>query len=228
MGVIPIVPAQRAAPADIAATCGPGRSACRRCRRCRSTCTFRGACASAPTATSIRTSRDGAAAIPETRVPARAASPTSKSALPLIWGRRDHQRVHRRRHAQPVLARAAIDTLLSDVRALLPLGAGCEITLEANPGTVEAGRFAAFRAAGVNRLSLGIQSFDDAASCRRSGRIHDRHAGAGARSRSRSATFDNFNLDLMYGLPRPDARARRRPTSTRRSRSRRRTCRSIS
>ncbi|MCY4182284.1 MAG: radical SAM family heme chaperone HemW [Gammaproteobacteria bacterium] len=76
-----------------------------------------------------------------------------------------------------------------------------EITLEANPGTAEAGRFAAYRAAGINRLSIGVQSFDDAALARL-GRIH---GGADARAAftiAREAGFDNINLDLMFGLPR--------------------------
>ncbi|MCY4270799.1 MAG: radical SAM family heme chaperone HemW, partial [Gammaproteobacteria bacterium] len=76
-----------------------------------------------------------------------------------------------------------------------------EITLEANPGIAEAGRFAACRAAGINRLSIGVQSFDDAALARL-GRIH---GGADARAAftiAREAGFDNINLDLMFGLPR--------------------------
>ena len=85
------------------------------------------------------------------------------------------------------------------MRARLPLAADAEITLEANPGTVEAEKFAGFRAAGVNRLSLGIQSFNDR-HLAALGRIH------GADEARRAAelalrTFDNVNLDLMYGLP---------------------------
>ena len=88
-----------------------------------------------------------------------------------------HQRLHRRRHAEPVLARG-IDRLLADVRARLPLEPGCEITLEANPGTFERERFRAFRAAGVTRLSVGVQSFDDA-KLEALGRVHDARPGAG-------------------------------------------------
>ena len=75
-----------------------------------------------------------------------------------------------------------------------------EITLEANPGTVEQARFAGFRAAGVNRLSIGIQSFDNG-HLQRLGRIHDRAAAIAAARAARGAGFDNFNLDLMHGLP---------------------------
>ncbi len=72
---------------------------------------------------------------------------------------------------------AGIDRLLADVRARLPLEPGCEITLEANPGTFERERFRAYRAAGVTRLSIGVQSFDDAM-LGRIGRVHDARAGA--------------------------------------------------
>lgn len=75
-----------------------------------------------------------------------------------------------------------------------------EITLEANPGTLEAGRFAEFRAAGINRLSIGIQSFSDA-QLSRLGRIHDSAQARRAIESARNAGFDNFNLDLMHGLP---------------------------
>jgi oxygen-independent coproporphyrinogen-3 oxidase len=89
--------------------------------------------------------------------------------------------------------------LLSDIRALVPLEADCEITLEANPGTFEAAKFAAYRAAGVNRLSIGIQSFDED-KLQRLGRVHDR-AQALAAVAIAQRNFENFNLDLMYALP---------------------------
>ncbi len=95
----------------------------------------------------------------------------------------------------------AIGTLLAGVARVLPLAADAEITLEANPGTAEAGRFADYRAAGVNRLSIGVQSLDDA-SLRALGRIHDRRQALAAVDMARRAGFDNLNLDLMYGLPR--------------------------
>lgn len=95
---------------------------------------------------------------------------------------------------------AAIDRLLTAVRAALPVRTDAEITLEANPGTVEQERFAGFREAGVNRLSIGIQSFNDD-SLRRLGRIHGREEALRAVAVARHAGFENMNLDLMYGLP---------------------------
>jgi oxygen-independent coproporphyrinogen-3 oxidase len=85
------------------------------------------------------------------------------------------------------------------LRALLPLALDCEITLEANPGTFEAERFASYRASGVNRLSIGIQSFDEE-KLKALGRIHDRAQAFAAIDIARRH-FDNFNLDLMYALP---------------------------
>ncbi len=94
----------------------------------------------------------------------------------------------------------AIGELLAGAARLLPLAPDAEITLEANPGTAEAGRFADYRAAGVNRLSIGVQSLDDT-SLRVLGRIHDRTQALAAVDMARRAGFDNLNLDLMYGLP---------------------------
>jgi oxygen-independent coproporphyrinogen-3 oxidase len=94
---------------------------------------------------------------------------------------------------------AAIERLIADVRARLPLEPGCEITLEANPGTFERDRFAAFRAAGVTRLSIGVQSFDDR-QLEAIGRIHDGTQARAAAAEARHA-FDTFNIDLMYALP---------------------------
>ncbi len=98
-----------------------------------------------------------------------------------------------------LLSPAAIDELIAAFRALAMLSPEAEITLEANPGTVEAEKFAGFRAAGVNRLSLGIQSFNDE-HLKALGRIH---GAAEARRAAQLAGehFDSFNLDLMYGLP---------------------------
>jgi len=100
-----------------------------------------------------------------------------------------------------LFAPEAIERLLTGVRARLPLADDVEITLEANPGTVEQGKFAEFRAAGINRLSIGIQSFNDAA-LERIGRIHGRREALRAAEAAHAAGFDNFNLDLMFGLPR--------------------------
>lgn len=126
-----------------------------------------------------------------------------ESALPLIWGRRIIS-VFIGGGTPSLMSGAAVETLLSDVRALLQLEADCEITLEANPGTAEAGRFAAFRAAGVNRLSLGIQSFS-AEKLHALGRIHDRDQALRAVEFAQRH-FDNFNLDLMYALPKQTLR----------------------
>jgi len=121
-----------------------------------------------------------------------------EQALPLVWGRQVHT-VFIGGGTPSLLSAAGLDRMLSDVRALLPLDADAEITLEANPGTFEAAKFAQFRASGVNRLSVGIQSFNEA-HLKALGRIHDaaqaRHAVEVA-----AKTFDNFNLDLMFALP---------------------------
>ena len=121
-----------------------------------------------------------------------------ESALPLVWGRRVDS-VFIGGGTPSLLSGRAVDELLATLRSRLPLIAGVEITIEANPGTAEASRFADYRAAGVNRLSLGIQSF-----ARRQlealGRIHDEREARRAIDLA-SRHFDNFNLDLMYGLP---------------------------
>ena len=90
--------------------------------------------------------------------------------------------------------------LLDGVRNQFDLVENIEITLEANPGAVEAQRFAAYREAGINRLSLGIQSFDDL-QLRRLGRVHDADQARQAIAVAGDAGFENMNLDLMHGLP---------------------------
>ena len=94
----------------------------------------------------------------------------------------------------------AITRLLAGVGSLLQLAPGLEATMEANPGSAEAGKFAGFRAAGINRLSLGIQSFDDAR-LRALGRVHDSDQARAAIEYARAAGFASFNIDLMHGLP---------------------------
>jgi oxygen-independent coproporphyrinogen-3 oxidase len=94
----------------------------------------------------------------------------------------------------------AIGRILDGVRARLGLVPGCEITLETNPGTAEFDRFEGYLAAGVNRLSFGVQSFDDA-KLGRLGRIHGGDEARRAYALARAAGFGNINLDLMYGLP---------------------------
>src|SRR5574343_1095189 len=121
-----------------------------------------------------------------------------QSALPLIWGR-PVVSVFFGGGTPSLLSPAAIDELLAAFRARAMLAPDAEITLEANPGTVEAEKFAGFRAAGVNRLSLGIQSFNER-HLKALGRIHDSEEAQRA-ARLAGQYFDTFNLDLMYGLP---------------------------
>ncbi|CAN5819011.1 radical SAM family heme chaperone HemW [soil metagenome] len=121
-----------------------------------------------------------------------------EAALPFIWGRRVHT-IFIGGGTPSLFSPEEIDRLIADIRARLPLEPGCEITLEANPGTFERDRFRGYRAAGVTRLSIGVQSFDDA-KLRAIGRVHDA-AQARAAVEEAKASFDTFNLDLMYALP---------------------------
>lgn len=121
-----------------------------------------------------------------------------EAALPLIWGRTIHS-IFIGGGTPSLFSPAAIDRLLGDIRARLRLEPDCEITLEANPGTFEKDRFRAFRGAGVTRLSIGVQSFNDA-NLKALGRVHDR-AQAFAAVEEASQAFDTFNLDIMYALP---------------------------
>ena len=118
--------------------------------------------------------------------------------LPLIWGRGVHS-IFIGGGTPSLFSPAAIDRLISDVRARVRLEADCEITLEANPGTFEKDRFRAFRKAGVTRLSIGVQSFNDA-HLQALGRVHNREQAIAAVEEAREV-FDTFNLDLMYALP---------------------------
>jgi len=121
-----------------------------------------------------------------------------EASLPLVWGRTVHS-IFIGGGTPSLFSPDAIDRLLSDVRARLRLEADCEVTLEANPGTFEKDRFRAFRQAGVTRLSIGVQSFDDGA-LKALGRVHDR-AQALAAVEEAAQSFDTFNLDVMYALP---------------------------
>jgi putative oxygen-independent coproporphyrinogen III oxidase len=120
------------------------------------------------------------------------------ASLPLIWGRPVHS-IFIGGGTPSLFSPASIDRLLGDIRARVKLDPDCEITLEANPGTFEKDRFKAFRAAGVTRLSIGVQSFNDA-HLKALGRVHD-SAQAYAAVEEASQSFDTFNLDLMYALP---------------------------
>lgn len=123
------------------------------------------------------------------------------ASLPLVWGRPVHS-IFIGGGTPSLFSPASIDRLLGDVRARLKLEPGCEVTLEANPGTFERNRFRAYRAAGVTRLSIGVQSFNDA-HLQALGRVHDR-AQAIAAVQEAAQAFETFNLDLMYALPGQD------------------------
>jgi oxygen-independent coproporphyrinogen-3 oxidase len=119
--------------------------------------------------------------------------------LPRVWGR-TVQTVFLGGGTPSLFSAAAMDRLLSGVRARLPLAPDAEVTMEANPGAVEYDRFEAYRAAGINRISLGVQSFDGD-QLKVLGRIHSRDEAHRAIDAIRQAGFDRFNLDLMWALP---------------------------
>ncbi|MBS3743666.1 MAG: radical SAM family heme chaperone HemW [Wenzhouxiangellaceae bacterium] len=119
--------------------------------------------------------------------------------LPRVWGRTVHS-VFFGGGTPSLFSARAIGQIIDGVSARLKLTPGAEITMEANPGTVEHDRFEAYRAAGVNRISLGIQTFDDA-KLQTLGRIHDGGQARAAINAIKDAGFENFNLDLMWALP---------------------------
>ena len=121
-----------------------------------------------------------------------------EAALPLVWGRPIHS-IFIGGGTPSLFSPDAIDRLLGALRARLLLEPDGEITLEANPGTFEKDRFRAFRDAGVTRLSVGVQSFNDA-HLKALGRVHDRSQALAAVEEA-SLSFDTFNLDIMYALP---------------------------
>src|SRR5688572_20647740 len=142
-------------------------------------------------------SHERSAALPEKQYVEKLLSDL-ESLLPSVWGRRLVS-VFIGGGTPSLFSPESIDALLSGVRARMPLEPGAEITLEANPGTVEAARFHGFRDAGVNRLSIGVQSFDDRM-LSALGRIHSADEARRAIDAAK-ATFDKVNIDLMYGLP---------------------------
>jgi len=125
--------------------------------------------------------------------------------LPLVWGR-TVQSVFFGGGTPSLFSATQFERLLSGCRALLPFSPGLEITLEANPGTVEHDSFAAYRDAGINRVSLGVQSFNDAALVG-IGRIHGREEVLRSVDSLHAAGIDNFNIDLMFALPGQDLAA---------------------
>jgi putative oxygen-independent coproporphyrinogen III oxidase len=121
-----------------------------------------------------------------------------EAALPLIWGRKIYT-IFIGGGTPSLISAAGLDRLMSDVRSLLPLDGAAEITMEANPGIFEAEKFKSYRQSGINRLSIGIQSFN-ARHLEALGRIHNDGEARRAVEIAHSM-FDNFNLDLMYALP---------------------------
>ncbi len=119
--------------------------------------------------------------------------------LPAVWGRRVNT-VFIGGGTPSLFSADAIHDLLAHIRALLPLRPDAEITLEANPGTVDNARFVGFRQAGVTRLSIGIQSFNHRA-LQALGRIHDENQAIQAVEAAQRAGFENVNVDIMFGLP---------------------------
>lgn len=121
-----------------------------------------------------------------------------EASLPLIWGRKIYT-IFIGGGTPSLLSAAGIDRMMSDIRSLLPVDSAAEITLEANPGTFEAEKFRAFRNSGINRLSIGIQSFHSG-HLSALGRIHDGDQARRAIDIAQTH-FENFNLDLMFALP---------------------------
>lgn len=119
--------------------------------------------------------------------------------LPEVWGRRIES-VFIGGGTPSLFPPEAMAELMSGLRALLPLRPDVEVTLEANPGTADRDYFRGYREAGINRLSLGVQSFDGAM-LQRLGRIHGPEEAAAAVEHARAAGFERINLDLMFGLP---------------------------
>ncbi|MDO8651572.1 MAG: radical SAM family heme chaperone HemW [Undibacterium sp.] len=121
-----------------------------------------------------------------------------EAALPMVWGRKIYT-IFIGGGTPSLMSAAGLDRLLSDVRTLLPIDGSAEITMEANPGTFETEKFKSYRASGVNRLSVGIQSFNSQ-HLHALGRIHNGDEAKKAVDIAQKY-FDNFNLDLMFALP---------------------------
>ena len=121
-----------------------------------------------------------------------------ESSLPLIWGRKIYS-VFIGGGTPSLMSATGLDRLLSDIRTLLPIDGAAEITMEANPGTFEMEKFRSYKQSGINRLSIGIQSFNSL-HLAALGRIHNGDEARRAIDIART-NFDNFNLDLMFALP---------------------------
>ena len=119
--------------------------------------------------------------------------------LPLVWGR-SISSIFLGGGTPSLFSPEALDRLFSELRARLTFTPDIEITLEANPGAIEQQRFSEYRTIGINRLSIGVQSFNDD-HLAKLGRIHNRHDAYHAAEAAHAAGLDNFNLDLMFGLP---------------------------
>lgn len=119
--------------------------------------------------------------------------------LPNIWGR-PLESIFIGGGTPSIFTAKAIEQLMRGLRERLPLRPNMEITMEANPGTFEQERFAAYKDAGINRLSIGVQSFDNQ-HLKKLGRIHDANEAIRATEIAKKAGFNNYNLDLMFGLP---------------------------
>ncbi len=132
--------------------------------------------------------------------------------MPSVWGR-TVQNIFIGGGTPSLFSAEAYERLFSSIRALIPLSPHAEITLEANPGTFEAQRFADYRDLGINRLSIGVQSFNDQ-SLTALGRIHDSKQAIKAIETAHKVGFDNFNLDLMFGLPHQTEETARQDVAT--------------
>ena len=119
--------------------------------------------------------------------------------LPLVWGRRIES-IFIGGGTPSLFDAEMIDRLLSGLRSLLNFAPAIEVTLESNPGSADIANYRGYREAGINRLSIGVQSFDDAR-LELLGRIHDGAQAEQAFAQARAAGFDNINLDLMFALP---------------------------
>lgn len=119
--------------------------------------------------------------------------------LPLVWGRKITT-IFMGGGTPSLFSPEAMDTLLSGIRARIPVSPNAEITIEANPGTVENEYISGFKEAGINRISFGVQSFNDDI-LKKLGRIHNAESARQAIKKAKSAGFDRINIDLMFALP---------------------------